>query len=152
VVDAVRTAPVEDVEIIVVDDGSTDERTSEAKPHGWVHKPAAERNFGKGAVCVPVFKQRRRPGHRSRCDLEYDPSEYPILLSLILEIKDVVFGSRFWRQASSGGLLLAYGGKPFSHVTVQHVYKLEPTDMETCYKLFRREFLDGITIREPVWV
>jgi glycosyltransferase involved in cell wall biosynthesis len=88
-------------------------------------------------------------------DLEYDPSEYPILLAPILEDRaDVVFGSRF------------LGGRPHRVVYFWHMVgnrfltllsnmftNLNLTDMETCYKVFRREFLDTITIEEePVWI
>ena len=83
-------------------------------------------------------------------DLEYDPKEYPLLISPILEDRaDVVFGSRFM------------GGRPHRVVYFWHMIgnrfltllsnmftNLNLTDMETCYKVFRREFLQRITIEE----
>jgi glycosyltransferase involved in cell wall biosynthesis len=83
-------------------------------------------------------------------DLEYDPKEYPILLAPILEDRtDVVFGSRFM------------GGRPHRVVYFWHMVgnrfltllsnmltNLNLTNMETCYKVFRREFLRNITIEE----
>jgi glycosyltransferase involved in cell wall biosynthesis len=154
VVDAVRSAPVEDVEIIVVDDGSTDgtRELLKAKPQGWVDKIVLpERNFGKGAALRAGFQAATGDLVIVQdADLEYDPNEYPILLAPILEDRaDVVFGSRF------------LGGRPHRVVYFWHMVgnrfltllsnmftNLNLTDMETCYKVFRREFLDGITIEE----
>src|SRR5438874_6989384 len=154
VVDAVRSAPVEDVEIIVVDDGSTDgtRELLQAKPEGWIDKIVLQKcNFGKGAALRAGFQAATGDLVIVQdADLEYDPKEYPILISPILEDRaDVVFGSRF------------LGGRPHRVVYFWHMVgnrfltllsnmltNLNLTDMETCYKVFRRELLDGLTIEE----
>jgi glycosyltransferase involved in cell wall biosynthesis len=154
VVEAIRSAPVKNVEIIVVDDGSTDgtKELLQQKPPGWVDRLVLQqRNLGKGAALRAGFQAATGDLVIVQdADLEYDPKEYPILIAPILEDRaDVVFGSRFM------------GGRPHRVVYFWHMVgnrfltllsnmftNLNLTDMETCYKVFRREFLDSITIEE----
>jgi glycosyltransferase involved in cell wall biosynthesis len=140
VVEAVRSAPVKEVEIIIVDDGSTDGT-----------KELLQRNFGKGAALRAGFQAATGDLVIVQdADLEYDPKEYPILIAPILEDRaDVVFGSRF-----SGGRAhrVVYFwhmvGNRFLTLLSNMLTNLNLTDMESCYKVFRRELLDGLTIEE----
>ena len=154
VVEAVRSAPVKEVEIIIVDDGSTDgtRELLQSKPPGWVDKIVLQhRNFGKGAALRAGFQAATGDLVIVQdADLEYDPKEYPILIAPILEDRaDVVFGSRF-----SGGRAhrVVYFwhmvGNRFLTLLSNMLTNLNLTDMESCYKVFRRELLDGLTIEE----
>src|SRR5215472_5233810 len=153
-VEAVRSAPVETLEIIIVDDGSTDgtRELLQGKPPGWVDKLVLqERNFGKGAALLAGFQAVTGDLVIVQdADLEYDPKEYQLLISPILEDRaDIVFCSRFM------------GGRPHRVVYFWHMVgnrfltllsnmltNVNLTDMETCYKVFRSELLNHITIEE----
>src|SRR6266536_4383478 len=154
IVNAVRAAPVENIEIIVVDDASTDgtrdllkEKIS-AIADQIIYQP---RNSGKGAALRAGFAAASGDVILVQdADLEYNPADYPTLLEPIFSGKaDAVFGSRF------------LGGRPHRVVYFWHMVgnrfltllsnmltNLNLTDMETCYKVFRREFLRDITIEE----
>jgi glycosyltransferase involved in cell wall biosynthesis len=151
---AVRASPHPDKEIIVVDDGSTDGTrdriAGELRPlidQVILH----ERNQGKGAAL--------RTGIRAAtgdvviiqdADLEYDPNEFPKLLAPIAEGRaDVVFGSRFMGAAPHRVLYFWHRvGNGFLTLLSNMFTNLNLTDMETCYKAFRREIIQSITIEE----
>ena len=154
IVDKVKNAPISEMEIIVVDDASTDgtidllKTVIESKVDKVIYH---EKNMGKGAAL--------RTGFRVACgdvivvqdaDLEYDPNELPAMLELIAADKaDVVFGSRF---LGSGPHRVVYFwhmlGNRFLTFLSNMFTNLNLTDMETCYKMFRREVIQSIEIEE----
>lgn len=154
VVDKVRGSPVEDIEIVIIDDASTD-RTQELLKK--VIEPLVskviyhERNMGKGAALRSGFKAATGDVIVVQdADLEYDPHELALLMEPIMSGKaDVVFGSRFM------------GGRPHRVVYFWHMLgnrfltilsnvftNINLTDMETCYKMFRAEVIKSINIKE----
>ena len=154
IVDAVRAAPIEDKEIIVVDDCSSDgtrdilKNEIEALVSQVIYHPI---NCGKGAALRPGFAAATGDAVIVQdADLEYDPQEYPKLLRPIVDGKaDVVFGSRFM---GADAHRVVY----FWHMIGNRVLTLlsnmctniNLTDMETCYKVFRRDVLQKIKIEE----
>lgn len=154
IIDRVQRSGVDLHEIVVVDDYSTDrsrEILKEWEDDSLIKVYYHERNQGKGAALRTGFQ------HVSGdviiiqdADLEYDPKEYPVLLEPILSgDADVVFGSRFM------------GGRPHRVVYFWHMMgnrfltlasnmmtNINLTDMETCFKVFKREILEQIRIEE----
>jgi glycosyltransferase involved in cell wall biosynthesis len=141
-------------ELIVVDDCSRDKTWEQLQK--WVSEPRVKllrhtENQGKGAAI--------RSGMQAAssailiiqdADNEYDPREYYVVLNPILIGKaDVVFGSRF--LGASGHRVLYYWhavGNKFLTMLSNMVTNLNLTDMETCYKAFKREVLNGIKLEE----
>jgi glycosyltransferase involved in cell wall biosynthesis len=140
-------------EVIIVDDGSTDGTRDvlakiEAQNLPNVHIYYHDRNQGKGAALVTGFgKATGEILLIQDADFEYDPREYGILIRPIQEgIAQVVYGSRFlggprkamnfWNMVANKGLTLA----------TNILYNAILSDMETCYKVFRREVAQNMKI------
>lgn len=151
-VNRVLQSPIENKEIIVVDDcskdGTRDILESQIKP--LVSKIIYhEKNTGKGGALRTGFNAATGDAVIVQdADLEYDPNEYPKVVEPIFNDEaDVVYGSRFLNQKRKGYLANRVANAfltKFSNLFT----RLKITDMETCYKCFKREIIQSIDIVE----
>ncbi|NES45158.1 MULTISPECIES: glycosyltransferase family 2 protein [unclassified Moorena] len=154
VIEAVKASPVKECEIIVVDDYSTDgtREILESSLESQIdHVVYHHKNRGKGAALRTGFGLATGDIVIVQdADLEYDPQEYPLLMQPIIDGKaDVVYGSRF---AGGGPHRVVYYwhmvGNKFLTMLSNMFTNINLTDMETCYKAFRRELIQSIKIEE----
>ena len=143
-----------DKEIIIVDDGSTDGTTKVLRQwikgsDGKIKVFSHHKNRGKGAALRTGFQQITGDVVIIQdADLEYSPEEYPPLLLPILDGRaDVVYGSRFLGGPHRVFFFWHYVGNKFLTLLSNMVNNLNLTDMETGYKAFRSEVIEGMEIK-----
>jgi len=152
-VEKVLASPIENMEIIIVDDYSTDGTReileTDVKP--LVNKIIYhEKNAGKGAALRTGFKSATGDVVIVQdADLEYDPMEYPKVVQPVFDDKaDIVYGSRFLENKSVVGYRMNWLANKFLTFLSNLFTGLRLTDMETCYKAFKREIIQSINIEE----
>ncbi len=161
ILDRVAAAPlpatIDAVEVVVVDDCSTDSSWQvltaySAPPRADVRVELVrlrhERNRGKGAALRTAFAAARGEVLLVQdADLEYDPRDYPALLQPIVDgLADVVFGSRFLGGPHRVLFFWHYLGNTFLTLLSNTFTDLNLTDMETCYKALTRPVLERIRL------
>ncbi|AFY60459.1 glycosyltransferase family 2 protein [Synechococcus sp. PCC 6312] len=154
VIDAIHNSPITNQEIIVVDDCSSDgtqeilKQDIEPLVSQVIYHP---RNLGKGAALRTGLGQMTGDiAIIQDADLEYSPQDYPLMLEPILQGRaDVVYGSRF--QGAAPHRVVYYWhrvGNGFLTTLSNMFTNINLTDMETCYKAFRKEIIQQIRIEE----
>lgn len=147
----IRGVPL-NLEVVVVDDGSTDgtrELLAELEADGVIDRLILhEENRGKGAAVRTGFAAAT--GHVAviqDADLEYDPYELPLLLEPILQgWADAVYGSRFLGGPHRVHLFWHSQGNRFLTLLSNLLTDLNLSDMETCYKMIRRDLLETLPL------
>ena len=152
IVEKVLAAPIANKEIIIVDDKSTDGTSEildkEIAPlvSKVIHH---EVNQGKGGALRTGFQHATGDVVIIQdADLEYDPNEYPLtVMPIVNDECDVCYGSRFLHQAAKGYKANQMANKFLTSLSNFFTH-LHLTDMETCYKAFKREVIQAVDIME----
>lgn len=140
-------------EVVVVDDGSSDATLELARSVGdpRIRIFVQPYNQGKGAALRRGFAETTSDFVVVQdADLEYDPQDYHLLLEPLLDGRaDVVYGSRFIADRPHRVLYFWHSVGNQLLTTLSNMFtNLNLTDMETCYKAFRREVIQGINVEE----
>lgn len=152
IVEKVLSAPIENKEIIIVDDKSTD-GTSEVLDKEIAPLVSKvihhEVNKGKGGALQTGFKHATGDIVIIQdADLEYDPAEYPVVINPILNGEcEVCYGSRFLNSPAKGYMANRLANKFLTRLSNLFTH-LHLTDMETCYKAFRTDIIQAVDIKE----
>ncbi len=152
ILEKVKAAPIENMEIIIVDDMSNDgtRELLKEKVESMVDKVIYHaENTGKGGALKTGFMAATGDVIIIQdADMEYDPNEYPLVVTPIYEGKaKVVYGSRFLNQKSKGYFANRIANKGLTFLSNCFTHQ-KLTDMETCYKAFRRDIIQKIEIEE----
>lgn len=139
-------------EIVIVDDGSTDrtrEILAELDGKDGIKVVLHAKNAGKGAALRTAIEAASGDVMIVQdADMEYDPADYPRLLQPIADgVADVVYGSRFLAGMPAGILPQSAAANKLLTLMTNVLFGKKLTDMETCYKVFRREVVAGMHLR-----